>query len=84
MKILFAIPVFIAFMIWPWLTATIAKTFGRKFNVWFALGLVLPFISLVILHCLPDKSRQQKLSGAENHPLGRLRKLQNSKHKISA
>ena len=83
MKILFAIPVFIAFMIWPWLTAIIAKTFGRKFNVWFALGLVLPFISLVILHCLPDKSRHQKLNAA-HQPLAKLRRLQNSKHKISA
>jgi hypothetical protein len=37
----------------PLKTACIAKSLGRKFWVWFFMGLCLPFFGLVILLCLP-------------------------------
>ena len=40
----------------PLQTACIAKSLGRKFWVWFFLGLLLPFFSLAILLCLPIRA----------------------------
>jgi hypothetical protein len=39
--------------IFPLITGLMAKSLGRKFWLWFWLGLPLPFIACVILLCLP-------------------------------
>lgn len=43
----------------PLIGGIMAKSFGRKFWVWFWVSVPLPFISLIILLSLPDKSKQQ-------------------------
>jgi hypothetical protein len=60
MEFLFAIPVlFIPFM-FPLIGGIMARCYGRKFWVWFCLSIPLPFISLIILLSLPDRSRQHE------------------------
>lgn len=55
MELLITIPIISALMFYPLLTGLIAKTYGRRFWFWFTLGIILPFVSLVLLHCLPGK-----------------------------
>lgn len=51
----------------PLVTGYFAKTRGRSFVFWFALCLVLPFISMFILMCLPEKiSPEMKDSGMDS------------------
>jgi len=58
MEILNAVIVIVALLSWPTVTAIIAQSFGRKFITWFCLALVLPVVSLMILHCLPAKRKR--------------------------
>ena len=55
MEVLLAIPVIMIPFLWPVLTGLMAKSFGRKFWLWFFIGIPLPFIAMVILVCLPDR-----------------------------
>ena len=58
MEFLFALPIlFIPFM-FPILGGCMARCFGRKFWLWFWISLLLPFISLIILLSLPDRSKK--------------------------
>ena len=67
MEVLFAIPLIIVPFFWPVLTGLMAKNFGRKFWVWFWLGVPLPFIGVVILLFLPEKIKKKgELKAVEN------------------
>lgn len=44
----------------PIKTGWVAKDLGRNYWVWLFLGLFLPFISMVILLCLPIKKKQME------------------------
>lgn len=43
------------FFLVPLISANLARRLGRSFGVWFALGCVLPFVSVFILLLLPDR-----------------------------
>jgi len=62
MEVIFAIPIILAPFFWPVLTGLMAKSFGRKFWLWFVLGIPLPFIAMVILLFLPDKRQKKQLT----------------------
>ena len=59
MEVIIAIPLLLVPFIMPFITGMMAKTYGRKFWLWFWLGLLLPFIACAILLCLPDKSAKK-------------------------
>jgi hypothetical protein len=45
-------------MVFPMITANLARRLGRPFKTWFVIGFLLPVISVFILFLLPDKSEQ--------------------------
>jgi hypothetical protein len=53
----------------PIKTGWVAKDLGRNFWVWFFLGLIFPFASMIVLLCLPIKKIQmeQKILPSSNH-----------------
>lgn len=59
MEFLFALPLLILPFLLPLATGLMAKSFGRKFGLWFCISIPLPFIANVILLCLPDRSAQK-------------------------
>ena len=59
MEFVFAIPLLFTPFMMPLITGLMAKNFGRKFWLWFFLGLLLPFIAAIVLLCLPDKSKRK-------------------------
>ena len=61
MEFIFAIPLIFVPLVLPVITGLMAKHFGRKFWPWFFLGILIPFIANIILHCLPDKSKNKNL-----------------------
>ena len=61
MEVLTLLPTLATLMLWPLITGIVARTFGRKFWIWFMLGFAFPFISLVVLHCLSHKNNQKIL-----------------------
>lgn len=84
MAILYAIIITDALLFWPIITGIVARTFGRKFWVWFTLGLIFPFISMVILHCLPNKNEHKNLYDGAAIDSGTLKTIQNARLKRSA
>jgi hypothetical protein len=58
MKFIFDIPLLTPLLL-SLLSGIMAETFGRKFWVWFLIGIPLPFISNIILLCLPDKQKEK-------------------------
>jgi hypothetical protein len=58
MEFLFAIPILFIPVMFPVIAGCMAKCFGRKFWLWFWISVPLPFISLLIMIILPDKSKQ--------------------------
>ena len=61
MEFLFALPVLFIPLLFPVIGGCMAKCYGRKFWFWFWFSLLLPFISLIILLCLPDISIRQEI-----------------------
>jgi hypothetical protein len=59
MEVLVALPVIVVPFFFPVVTGLMAKTMGRKFWLWFWLGLLLPFVACVILLCLPVRQRAE-------------------------
>ena len=56
------------YLIFPCLNAYCAANYGRSFKVWFAIGMVLPgisFILLVFILVLDEKSASKRLSKRE-------------------
>jgi hypothetical protein len=82
MELLIAIPIISALMFYPVLTGLIAKTYGRRFWFWFILGVMLPFVSLVLLHCLPGKIKRINANAQNIQPF--FYKNQNNRLKKSA
>lgn len=61
MEFIFALPILFIPFVFPVIGGVMAKCFGRKFWVWFWLSVPLPFISLIILLSLPDKSKRNEI-----------------------
>ena len=55
MEILTIITTALVISFFPLKTGFVAKDFGRNFWLWFFMGLFMPFVSVVILLCLPIK-----------------------------
>lgn len=51
-----------AIISFPLMSALFARSMGRRFWVWFAIGCVLPVISGAIIFFLPDLSEEQDKS----------------------
>jgi len=62
MEFIFAIPILFIPIMFPVIAGCMAKCYGRKFWFWFWMSLPLPFISLIILLCLPDKTRHSNIA----------------------
>ena len=45
----------------PYISGAFARSVGRPFWLWFAIGCALPFISIVILYLLPEKTKANHL-----------------------
>ena len=60
MEFLFALPILFIPLFFPLIGGLMAQCYGRKFWLWFWLSIPLPFISLIILLSLPDRSKQEK------------------------
>jgi hypothetical protein len=58
MEVVFAIPLLLLPLFFPYVTGLMAKSFGRKFWPWFIIGIPLPLVANVILLCLPDRSKR--------------------------
>lgn len=75
MEVIIAIPLLMIPLFWPVVTGLMALSFGRKFWPWFYIGIPLPFVACIILLCLPDKRKIQKMAFEEttknnNHAIG--------------
>ena len=66
MEFLFALPILFIPLLFPVIGGCMATCYGRKFWFWFWVSLLLPFISLIILLCLPDRSPQQQAAIAHD------------------
>lgn len=66
MEYLLVIPLGMVVLFFPFLTGAIAVSLGRKFWGWFLLGLVLPFIGVVVLLCLPLKEMEFDILNNKN------------------
>ena len=58
MNFMFILSALFVMMVFPFAGACMAKNFGRSFWIWFWLSVPLPFITLIILISLPDKSKE--------------------------
>lgn len=69
MEIITIAAVVLVVSFFPIKTGWVAKDLGRNFWVWFFLGLVFPFASMIVLLCLPIKKIQmeQKILPLSNH-----------------
>jgi hypothetical protein len=66
MEVIIALPFLAIPLVMPTISGLMAKSFGRRFWPWFWLGFPLPFISNIILLCLPDLSQKKQAASAEN------------------
>jgi hypothetical protein len=41
----------------PYISGAFARSIGRPFWLWFTIGCAVPFISVIILYFLPDKTK---------------------------
>ncbi|HEX7902776.1 MAG TPA: hypothetical protein VF487_02775 [Chitinophagaceae bacterium] len=64
MSVFIIIPLTVASLIFPLMIGCLAKRFGRSFKFWFWVSFLLPFISLLILLCLPEK--EEKIAGSND------------------
>jgi len=62
MKLMTMMGLITVLLFFPMATGYIAKSFGRKFWFWFLMGLSFPFMSLVLLLCLPLKRQKEQVS----------------------
>jgi MFS family permease len=71
MEFVFALPLLFIPLVMPLIAGQMAKSFGRKFWPWFFIGIPLPFITNIILLCLPDKTKKKtnELKGVENEKI---------------
>ncbi|MFT3912123.1 MAG: hypothetical protein QM737_22040 [Ferruginibacter sp.] len=58
MNLVVFVPLLLLSVLLPLLTACIAKILGRSFRSWFWISLALPFISCIIVLCLPSKKKR--------------------------
>ena len=65
MEFIFAIPILLLPLGFSVMSGLMAKDFGRSFRFWFWISFLLPFISCVILLCLPVK-RTAPVMAVEN------------------
>lgn len=55
MSVFIIIPLMLASLIFPFTIGWLAMRIGRSFKFWFWISFLLPFISVLILLCLPEK-----------------------------
>ena len=60
MEIITIVAVALVVSFFPIKTGWVAKDLGRNFWVWFFLGLFMPFLSVIVLLCLPIKKIKKK------------------------
>jgi hypothetical protein len=60
MEVVIAIPFLLIVFAFPLMGGFMALTFGRRFWPWFWLSFPLPFISCIILLCLPAKRKSDR------------------------
>jgi hypothetical protein len=58
MEVILALPFMLIPFFFPLVGGLMARSFGRSFWVWFWISVPLPFVSCIILLCLPDKRRR--------------------------
>lgn len=67
MNLVIFIPLILLTVTFPFLTACTAKILGRSFRSWFWISLAIPFVSFIVVLCLPSKKK--KLVPVENDEL---------------
>jgi hypothetical protein len=58
MEVIMALPVILIPLMFNFIAGWMAQSFGRSFKFWFWISFLLPFISCVILLCLPIKKQK--------------------------
>ena len=67
MEFIFAFPFLLLPLAFPLIAGLMARSFGKSFRFWFWISFLIPFISCLILLCLPEK--EEKISAVENEEL---------------
>jgi len=60
MEFVFALPILLIPFALPLMAGFMARRFGRSFRFWFWISFLLPFVSCIIILCLPDRSIEQR------------------------